>query len=208
MVDFSVDSAIFWAIVGLILTIIGAVVNTGLVEPWRDRKEREAQKKEAQDAHLYQLQELRDALYSEIAYIFCVFIKFLKKCEDDGIPADQVDVVKEIIPTVTYDYSRSNIMLFTQLKDSHAIDTFYRSLKTLMTMSHGSGEPQNQQPKCVSGTDVVKFLKNQEDALIDRSLNLDLFDLERSRTSECEQYFRDLRGKVTGVRDKREKTHG
>ncbi len=134
MDGFPVDAVIVAAIIAL----IGLLANGMYFEPKRareDRKnewdrlreEREFQRQKQETEKENRKKELRDALYSEMANVYCM----IKKIIDSSKNSKWLD--KQSIDQAAcfdvYESTRRNPVIFYQLEDAQEIDRVYRELQ-------------------------------------------------------------------------------
>lgn len=188
MVDISIDTALIVAIVGLISSIILAVLNTAVLEPWRARRDAKLKKEEAEAAHKVQLVQLREAIYSEMAFIYCSLKRIL---DTQGENADVQISMRSLVSFLSsnvYRNARKDQILFYQLSDSHAIDTFYRTLKMKIPIKARDDE--------TALIDLRWYLDEFEEGM-SGSLNLDLNLLKKfAATRKCVEYLTELTEKI------------
>lgn len=123
MVAFSIDSALIVAIIGLTGSIIVAVINAAILEPKKMRDER-------RDQHDTRQQQLRKALYSEMAHVYCTF----KTLGEENAQAHKIPRSALVLCSCfdIYDFTRNDPISFYELPDAHSIDTFYRQMRRIL----------------------------------------------------------------------------
>lgn len=150
----SVDTAIIVAVITVSGSVILAVINTGFIQPWRARKDRNEEQKNRKE-------ELQNALYSEMIHSYCLLKEvygclFFKKDDNGKLRVDyqrfsdphNVEYAlshpeqkgeNDIPQTIrilnefqdhcfdVYNFTRNDPVLFYQLPDAHEIDVVYRN---------------------------------------------------------------------------------
>jgi hypothetical protein len=168
MLAISIDTALIVAIIGLTGSIIVAILNTAILAPRNARLEAERVREEATKQHSERLGQLRDALYSEMVHAYCM----LKNVAAQAREAGKYKVPKEAIQLFAcsdiYDFTRKDPVIFYQLSDAHAIDTFFREIKRAANWAN-----LTQYTDGVPREDLLRFFNVVEGLIIHDEITLD-----------------------------------
>src|ERR1035437_2922424 len=144
------SDTIIVALIGVVVTVAGGVINLAYIEPNKDREAGLAKEKEAREKKEELKKQLHLALYSEMITMYCTLrstaIEYRSKNTDDKVRANFLQglIARDLYRTLRMNDPTS----FYQLDDAHAIDDFYSVTKSLL----------NEEPVDVERTvgDVIK----------------------------------------------------
>jgi hypothetical protein len=130
------------ALIGLVVTVAGGVINLAYIEPNKDRAAREEKEQEELEKKEEVKNELHLALYSEIVSVYCGLKRSVaelkSKNKDEKLPAR---FFKTLATFDLYHTLRlGNPMSFYQLDDAHAIDAFYSVTEGVLRVEPGDPE--------------------------------------------------------------------
>jgi len=135
--------------------------------------------------------QLREALYSEMAFAYCSLRRLLETQGKNGEAAISMRSLVSFMPCDMYENARKDLLLFYQLPDSYAIDTFHRTLKMKIPIPARHDE--------TALIDLRWYLDEFEGGM-SGSLNLDLNLLKKFAASpRCQLYLTELTEKIEGA---------